>query len=443
MRKWFHKTRLLLLGDPGFAELDQRMVNIICILGGTVSIISIPLNFYLVNGFYLTFLNLIEAMVLFGFYFYSRVTGNYRPLIWPMVASIHLFLSVNWFYDGGSHGGTQYYFLVLALGGSIMLKGHSRNLNLALTILLVSGLMTIEYLYPELVEGIPGEQSRLVNIVFNFNLSVLLIGITVAVLSRHNQQLLYRIERKNRDLVKDLALARALQEDLLEADEKFTADYDFSYLFRPSAGVGGDFFHLTPLPDGLRILIADMKGHGINAALTAMLAKSEWAHLGHETMEPGEALDEFNRVLVERYGGATLLCACVADVYEDRVLFASGGFPSQILYNDGIAFELAATGPLLGMTGDFHYHSMALNFGENSKLVLFSDALVEENDQNGAIIGPGWLVETVKKCGGSSTKFIESIVDRFVALTGKKPGFTTDDLTIIAVGLLPNRIRDQ
>ena len=434
MLERIRKIKTLLLGHTDYVNLDQQFINMICLVGGAVALISVPLNYFVVTGWFLTGTTLFEAVLLLGTYYYSRKTGNYRFLVWPVLMSMEAFMAVQWFYNGGSHGGAQYYFFILALVGSAAVERFQRALMVSIMILVALSLLFIEESWPGLVLAYPSPLARLIDVAYSFAFGILLIGVSVTVLANQNRELLSRIERKNRELKADLEFARQLQDEVFHPSRENAKGYDFAMEYSASADVGGDFYDITPISGGIRFLLADMKGHGVNSALTAMLVKSEWDHLGQRKLSPSRAIQELNTQLVHRYRGSTILCACVADVYPDSMVYASAGFPPGFITDGRTVRSLGTCGALIGLQEQFDCREKKAEIPPGGRIVLFSDGFIEEFDQQGDPMAPGWFHDLLARPEKSSRSLLDALLNRFQRQTGKSIEEASDDITILVTG---------
>lgn len=434
MRSFWERFEHFVFGHPEYVNLNQRFIHIVCLGGGIASLVSIPLNFYVVTGWTLTVSNIIETFILFGAYLYSRLTGHFHRVAWITLLSLLAFLSLQWFFNSGSTGGAQYYFMILALIASAVFSRWEKYLYISISMITIISLIAFEFIHPELILTYDSKESRTIDVAFSISLTIFLIGVSVSVLSNHNQTLLKRIERKTTELKEDLKIARLLQEEVFRITNEHTHSHDFSMLYMPSMDVGGDLYDISPIENGLRILLADMKGHGVNAALSAMLVKTEWSHSGHISMDPAEALSSLNSQLIDRYNDSINLSACVADIYKDRIVFSAGGCPPQFITDRKSVISMNASGPLLGLMDDVTYVKEEHPISPYARLFLYSDALIEEYSQLGEFADFSWLQEQLIRSFNGSEDLLQSVMQKFSARTGKLPGQTTDDLTVIVVG---------
>lgn len=422
-----------LFGRADYVNLDQRLVYVIC-LGGAISAYVSALENYLIGaGLFMTLSTVLQATLLAVCYIYSRVTGRFRAIIWPILLSILVFLAVQWFYNAGSKGGAQYFIFICGLLGVMVLHGWQRILIIGLYIATANTVLALEYFFPSWVIDYTGKEARYFDIAFSYTVCLLLTGLSIGVLSSHYQELVRRVRRQRTELIEDMRLAKILQQEIFRHDEAKTAGYDFSFLYRPSTAVGGDFYEVSPLSSCLRILLADLKGHGVNAALSSMIVKSEWVHSGHETLSPGEALTSLNKRLIDRYPGSVMLSATVIDIERERIRYSSAAQPVQYVVKKNQICPLRAAGIPIGLDAKYQYGTLEEKIDPGTRILLFTDALVEEFNQQGYPIGDAWIKDVLGRPFATSRDLLQAIQSRFQTLTGKRPGETADDLTVIVI----------
>src|ERR1700739_2443982 len=121
-----------------------------------------------------------------------------------------------------------------------------------------------------------------------------------AQLARYDEEL----REKKAQLEEDLETARELQNALLpqqypsfpSSASPAASALRFHHFFRPSSGVGGDFFHVFQLSDSVAgVFICDVMGHGVRAALVAALLRALVEDARLQASEPSRFLQELNR----------------------------------------------------------------------------------------------------------------------------------------------------
>ncbi len=430
----FRRLSVILLGRPDFANLDQRLFNIMCFGGGIVGLISAAENAVIEASALLIVGSLIQSAVMLGSYALSRARGIYRPLVWPVLLAILSFLAWQWFLNAGSIGGAHYFFFVCGMMGAVILHRWQRYFFIFVYVIVLNVMVYVEYTNPALITGYASRDARYIDVAFSISVCMIVLGLVIAVFAGHYQELVRRLERHRLEFVEDLHLARLLQEAVFQHDESLTAGMDCQIVYRPSAALGGDLYDLSRRMGILRIFLADMKGHGVNAALSSMLMKSEWVHSGHASFTAGEALENLNRRIVQRYGESLVLSAVVADVYEDSLHYAAAGHVPQFLATGGALVQLEATGVPLGVMADSGYKTNRAPMPRGSRLVLFTDVFHDQPDPRGQAVGTAWMEETLRKPHATSADLVRSILAKFRAKSGVEPGDTADDLTLIVIG---------
>jgi phosphoserine phosphatase RsbU/P len=139
------------------------------------------------------------------------------------------------------------------------------------------------------------------------------------------------LREKNAQLEQDLETARELQNALLPQQyPRFprsalpeASALRFHHFFRPSSSVGGDFFQVFQLSDSAAgVLICDVMGHGVRAALVAMILRTLVEDLRVQATDPAKFLQELNRG-ISRILKHTHLSIFVSALYQALERIAS------------------------------------------------------------------------------------------------------------------------
>lgn len=255
---------------------------------------------------------------------------------------------------------------------------------------------------------------------------------------RLSKQLTRDLHERNVAVEEDLAHARALVRALQSRTPSLpwlrTAARD-----EPAATVGGDVHELTLTEDGaLRVFVADATGHGIQAALRAMMARTVLArHMG-EARGPAELLAEVNDELASvRWQFETHLAACCFEVRHTRggaaeVRYANAGMPPLIQLREGDAREVYAPGPFLGVLSGARSAEESFALRPGDRLVAHSDGLIEQWDPDRAPLPETGLWQRF----GSGRTLDEALDGALAWATGFRRGAAQpDDITVVALEL--------
>jgi serine phosphatase RsbU (regulator of sigma subunit) len=155
--------------------------------------------------------------------------------------------------------------------------------------------------------------------------------------------------------------------------------------------VAGDFFDFLKLSEtSLSILVADVSGHGVPAALVASMLKICFAAQRTQAKDPAKVLAGLNSMLSGSLGGQYVTAACAAIDLETRtVTYAGAGHPPGLLLrrNIGDVLPLAENGLFIGPFPHATYTSMTVPFESGDKLLLYTDGIIEAAGPDGEEFG--------------------------------------------------------
>lgn len=217
---------------------------------------------------------------------------------------------------------------------------------------------------------------------------------------RYEQHKLTFFQRRYADVRRELVDARRIHEALFPP-AKVTRHLHFAYEYEPMRQIGGDYLYANWFgPSGghettLSVVLMDVTGHGIPAALTVNRLHGELERVFAENPEisPGEVLTLLNSyvflTLATHSVFVTALCLKV-NVAANTIDYASGGHPPAFLRTvDGKIHELASTTFVLGACGGHEFVSdpKSLHFGPGDSLIAYTDGAIEARDRMGKMMG--------------------------------------------------------
>lgn len=191
-------------------------------------------------------------------------------------------------------------------------------------------------------------------------------------------------------------LAVALQRSLLPRSVPEQSALDVAYRYLPAqAGVGGDWFDVIPL-SGARValVVGDVVGHGLHAAATMGRLRTTVHNFSTLDLPPDELLGHLDELVARMdqdgtddgsdvgIAGATCLYA-IYDGVSGKCCMARAGHPGPalVLPDGTVEFPGTPTGPPLGI-GGMPFESAEFTVPEGSRLVLYTDGLVERRDRD-------------------------------------------------------------
>ncbi|WP_367318974.1 SpoIIE family protein phosphatase [Streptomyces sp. HUAS ZL42] len=241
-----------------------------------------------------------------------------------------------------------------------------------------------------------------------------------------------------RRYTREHSMAVTLQRSLLPRSLPEQSALDLAYRYLPAqAGVGGDWFDVLPL-SGARValVVGDVVGHGLHAAATMGRLRTAVHNFSALDLAPDELLALLDE-LVSRIDqderteggsapitGATCLYA-VYDPVSRRCTLARAGHPPPALVgaDGGVAFLEVPAGPPLGV-GGLPFETADLQLDEGSRLVLYTDGLVEDRDRD-IDTGLELLGSALARSGRSPEDTCRVVLDALL------PARPTDDVALI------------
>lgn len=263
-----------------------------------------------------------------------------------------------------------------------------------------------------------------------------------AELEELNLQYVDELATRERSLRSDLALARLIVNDLLPEVRPQTPHYEWGILTRPSAEIGGDFFHIVHYPEVERslVLLADISGHGIPAALLLTLLKLRVSEIFARHVAPGEGMTALNRALARDFPPdyfAVTFCALL-DPAARTVTYCKATLEPAVILGHDHRIELLDKGAGLApgafdptVFGETRYEEHVHPFLPGETLLLFTDGITEVVDSERRQIRLEGLLRWLQELHGQEPKkLVESLLDRARAFAGKTD--FPDDLTLLA-----------
>jgi serine phosphatase RsbU (regulator of sigma subunit)/anti-anti-sigma regulatory factor len=195
-----------------------------------------------------------------------------------------------------------------------------------------------------------------------------------------------RLLREQADGIRaDLHRAAIIQRALLPQNPPQLATLRVNAVYRPSQSVGGDLYDVVALDERhLILLIADAAGHGLSAAMLAVLFRSQLQFTDADTrrpLAPREALHAANRSLCEGLPAPGLFLTaayCLLDTETGQATIASAGHPPLLLLREGGEVErVFHSGPALGLYANADFGEQTLWLGVGDRLLFYSDGLYE------------------------------------------------------------------
>lgn len=236
----------------------------------------------------------------------------------------------------------------------------------------------------------------------------------------------------------ELAIGRRIQLSLMPRRFPALVGWEIATAYEAAREVGGDFydaFLVRGHPERLGVVIADVTGKGIAAAILMADARALIHAAADHTDDPAESLARVNRILVdERRSGLFVTVAHgLIDAPTGSLAFASAGHdPVHILRADGSLTTLEPSGRLIGMVAEIEASSTHLVIEPGDAFVGHTDGVTEARSADGSFYGEERFRALLSSLAGRPARAIVDAVTTDVASFrgGAEP---SDDLTLIVV----------
>ena len=238
----------------------------------------------------------------------------------------------------------------------------------------------------------------------------------------------------------ELELARQTQLSILPKDTPRLPGLEIAARYMPMSAVAGDFYDFVMVDEKhVGILIADVSGHGLSAALVASMLKSALpAQLPHAS-DPARVLSGLNQALFGKFEAHYVTAAYVfVDMANNTVSYAGAAHPPLLWWhaNTQHASECLENGLMLGPFRDSTYSAMTFALEKGDEIILVTDGILEARDSSGDQFGMDRLRTTIESNHAlSANAFADALLAGLSTWseTTIGPG-QTDDITLIVAG---------
>jgi CHASE2 domain-containing sensor protein len=243
-------------------------------------------------------------------------------------------------------------------------------------------------------------------------------------------------EHRARERAKELDVARSIQQHLLPAAPPRFAGLDVFGRNLPADAIGGDYFDWLALDDdSLAVVVGDISGHGIPAALLMTHLRASFHAEAHAGRAPEEMVATMNRSLARAAAPGKFATFFVAVITprENRMRYCNAGHNPPLLLRGGKLELLMATGLPLAMMEGLPYTGGEQSFGSGDALVIYSDGIPEAPVQKD-FYGDERLRELALALAGSpadAAAIGEGILSDLRAVAGG--AVRADDVTLVVV----------
>ncbi len=248
-------------------------------------------------------------------------------------------------------------------------------------------------------------------------------------------QLAFTNERRLLAIENELEIARKMQLQILPAGAPQVGQLRMSAAYQPMTAVAGDFYDFVAI-DEMRvgILVADVAGHGVSAALIASMIKVAMQSVVSVAGDPGAVLGGLNRILSGQLRGQLVSAAYLWLDTENRTArYSAAGHPPLLRWSRAHLEGIESNGLLFGMLDECEYPVRTMEIEPGQRFLLYTDGVTESENGRGEFFGDARLEEVVRgNQGRSPSECSDAILD---AIRRWRPPSVPqqDDITLVVV----------
>jgi len=238
---------------------------------------------------------------------------------------------------------------------------------------------------------------------------------------------------------KELEIARRIQSSILPRAVPRLIGVEIAARYLPMSAVAGDFYDFLALENNqLGVLVADVTGHGVPAAIIASMLKVAFAGQKAHARHPEQVLAGLNEALCGKFEEHFVTAAYLyADLDTNIARYAGAGHPPLLLGNrwNGEARSIEQNGYFLGMFPGAVYSSIEIPLQQGDRFVLYTDGLPESANAKAEEFGiprcKQFLSSRSQLLAAAFADELLSEIARWSGRSSTRP--QEDDMTLIVV----------
>jgi sigma-B regulation protein RsbU (phosphoserine phosphatase) len=232
------------------------------------------------------------------------------------------------------------------------------------------------------------------------------------------------------EIQKELDLARRIQLSLLPASLPDSTVFRIAARYVPMNSVAGDLYDvLFADAHHVGLLIADVSGHGVPAALIASMVKMAAISQRDHSAHPAQLMSGMNRALCGNTQGQYVTAAFVyLDAEAGQLRYAAAGHPPMLQLRKGNVEEIAENGMLLAAADGITYTDITVLLQPGDRFLLYTDGLIEARNAAGEMFGDASLASAFKHSAGLTPA---EAADRIIDTVQQWGRLQDDDLTVL------------
>lgn len=247
-------------------------------------------------------------------------------------------------------------------------------------------------------------------------------------------------ERRLLSLDSELDTARQIQSSILPDRTPVVDGLRISAEYQPMSAVAGDFYQFVQTEgQGLGLIVADVTGHGVPAALIASMIKVAMQSAAPVASAPAEVLSLLNRILTPELQGRLTSAAYIwINRARGTANYSGAGHPPLLHWKPCTCelISVESNGLLFGVMNDAKYPECQVEITSGDRLLLYTDGLVEAENAAGEAFGDRKLGDLVRDHRTATAQELSQILLRALKTWQIASQPQQDDITLVVVDVL-------
>jgi sigma-B regulation protein RsbU (phosphoserine phosphatase) len=252
-------------------------------------------------------------------------------------------------------------------------------------------------------------------------------------------------EERLLEINKELQIANQIQSSILPREVPQLAGLEIVARYLPMSAVAGDFYDFLVLDERrIGILVADVTGHGVPAALIASMLKIAFAGQIEHADDPARVLAGLNRALCGKFEAHFVTAAYIfLDLNNFVLRYAGAGHPPLLIAQrknipatQSPSREVEANGLMLGLFPEADYCAVEIPLGTGDRILLYTDGIVEAMNTAQEEFGKSRLRQFLSTSFHSAAHLADSLLLELRRWSSSDAGRPqADDITLLVLEL--------
>ncbi len=237
----------------------------------------------------------------------------------------------------------------------------------------------------------------------------------------------------------EMKSAARIQASILPREVPSVSGLRIAVRYLPMTAVAGDFYDfLAPGGESIGILVADVTGHGVPAALVASMVKVAFSSQADCASDPAHVISALNQVMCRQVEGQfTTAGYLFLNADKRTALYAAAGHPPLFVWRKagGALLDFRENGLLMGVRSTETYSNAPIELQAGDRLLLYTDGIPEASNGAEEFFGEERLAEFIATHEDlTAGAFADALVAKVAAWSGRgSRNAQTDDITLVVV----------